>query len=62
VLTGDRDELVDPQLAVALFRALAHGELAIVPYANHPAPLTAARRHVFAHLIADFARRHGAGQ
>jgi alpha-beta hydrolase superfamily lysophospholipase len=54
--------LVDPQLAVALFRALAHGELAIVPYANHPAPATAERRHVFAHLIADFARRHGAGQ
>ncbi len=59
VLAGDRDELVGPDLAAALFRALAHGELAVVPFADHPAPATAERGHVFADLIADFARRHG---
>jgi len=57
VLAGDRDELIPPELAVSLYRALPSAELAICPQANHAGP-TPERAPVFASLIRDFARRH----
>jgi 3-oxoadipate enol-lactonase len=57
VLAADRDELVDLDLSVALFRKMADAELAVLPQANHESALVEARAEVVASLIADFVRR-----
>jgi pimeloyl-ACP methyl ester carboxylesterase len=57
VLTGDRDELVHLDLAVALYRALPNAELAVCPNAGHEGPMTPERAPAFAGLIRDFASR-----
>jgi pimeloyl-ACP methyl ester carboxylesterase len=57
VLAGDRDELIPLELAVSLYRALPHTELAICPQLSHDGP-TPERASVLASLIRDFARRH----
>jgi pimeloyl-ACP methyl ester carboxylesterase len=58
VLAGDRDDIIGLDLSVALYRALPHGELAIVPLADHSAPFTPERAAPFAAAITDFAGRH----
>lgn len=58
VLAGDRDQFIPLDLSVALYRALTHAELAIIPAADHSAPFTPERATVFAALIGDFAERY----
>jgi len=58
VLAGDRDQFIPLDLSVALYRALPHAELAVIPSADHSAPFTSERATVFAALIGDFAERH----
>jgi pimeloyl-ACP methyl ester carboxylesterase len=57
VVAGDRDELIPLELAVSLYRALPHAELAVCPWLSHDGP-TPERAAVLASLIQDFARRH----
>jgi pimeloyl-ACP methyl ester carboxylesterase len=57
VLTGDRDELVRLDLAVALYRALPNAALAVFPQAGHEAPMTPDCAPVIAALIRDFISR-----
>jgi pimeloyl-ACP methyl ester carboxylesterase len=58
VLAGDRDQLIPLDLSIALYRALTHAELAVVPSADHSAPFTPERAKVFAGLVRDFTERH----
>ena len=44
VLAGDRDQFIPLDLSVALYRALTHAELAMIPLADHIAPFTPGRR------------------
>jgi pimeloyl-ACP methyl ester carboxylesterase len=57
VLTGDRDELIPLDLAVALYRALPNAELAVCPKAGHEGPMTPEHAPAFAGFIRDFASR-----
>lgn len=58
VLAGDRDDIIPLDLSIALYRALPHAELSIVPAADHSAPFAPERAAPFAAAIADFAGRH----
>jgi pimeloyl-ACP methyl ester carboxylesterase len=57
VLLGDRDNLVSVEEAAEMFHLLPHGELAVVPGADHGA-FFSARVDVFQSLILDFLLRH----
>jgi pimeloyl-ACP methyl ester carboxylesterase len=59
VLAGDRDELVDPEQSVALYRSLGNAELAVCPATTHEAVASEGRADVVASAIDDFCRRHG---
>jgi len=58
VIIGDRDELVPVEVAVAMYRMLPEGELAICPGATHGLPVTHATW--FAETLREFLDRHGA--
>ena len=62
VFVGDRDEMFPLDLILSLYRALPNAELAVSPQADHFGPVTPGRAEVFANLIRDFARRHGAAE
>ena len=59
VLAADRDELVDPEQSVALYRALGNAELAVCPATTHEAVASEGRADIVASTIDDFCRRHG---
>jgi pimeloyl-ACP methyl ester carboxylesterase len=58
VLAGDRDEFVDLDLSIGLYRMLTHAELAVCPGASHESPTDPHHADAFAALIADFCQRH----
>lgn len=58
VLNGDRDELVSVEEAAEMFHLLPHGELAVVPGADHGA-FFSARVDAFQALILNFLLRNG---
>ncbi|WP_031470508.1 alpha/beta fold hydrolase [Sciscionella sediminilitoris] len=57
VLGADGDELVGPELAVELFRALPRGELAVIPGADHEAIRSTAGAPRFMGPLRDFLER-----
>jgi pimeloyl-ACP methyl ester carboxylesterase len=57
VLAADRDELVDVEQSVALYRALSNAELAVCPATTHEAVASEGRADIVASAIDDFCRR-----
>ncbi len=57
VLAADRDELIQVELGVSLFRSLPNAELAVCPALGHEG-ITPDRAEIFAAIVRDFARRH----
>ena len=56
VLIGDRDDLVPIEAAVAMYRMLPNGELAVCPHTTHALPFTHAAW--FAATVREFLDRH----
>lgn len=56
VVLGDRDQLIPVEQAVEMYRLLPHGELAVVPGADHLFPFV--QVEYFAHIILAFLARH----
>lgn len=57
VLAGDRDEIVDLERSVSLYRTLTHAELAVCPATTHETMASEARADLVAAVTDDFCRR-----